>query len=469
MKKQSKKKNNKNLSKLTKVIKLIDTVIENRLFKPVSLTIIVSFILFYSYGYLNILVQDYNESQHRSSKNTPIKINIENDSVDFSLREPQVKSHIVKSGDALLNILIDSNTSEEDIFQILFATRKVFNPRMIKEGDKVSLFFNVKFDYQKDSLNNLQDIKRKVQIQKVEISSGVEEKVVTSRNNDGSYKSEIVKIELRKQLSKYVGVIENGLFVDGVHLGASATTVMNMINLYGYDIDFQRDIRRGDKFEILVEEFYSNDGSRVKNGNILFSSMKLRDRKIDIYMHEHKGENQYYSPKGYSVKKSMLKTPIHGARVSSRYGMRHHPVLGYSKMHKGVDFAARRGTPILAAGSGIINYRGRRGGYGNYIRIKHNSRYSTAYAHASRFNKRFRKGSRVKQGDVIAYVGTTGRSTGPHLHFEVLINGKQINPKKVKATSGSRLKGKSLAKFKISKEKIDKYRETIPKNLTSKL
>jgi len=469
LKKQSKKINKKNLNYLDKAIKLIDTIIESRLFKPVSLSIIVSFVLFYGYGYSKIFLQDYKETKHRSAINTPLKINIENESVDFSLREPQVISHIVKPGDALLNVLIDSNAEEEDIFQILSATRKVFNPRFIKSGDKISLFFNVKFDYEKDSLDKLKDIKRKVQIKKIEISSGVEEKVVTSRNIDGSYGSEIVKIELRKQLSKYVGVIENGLFVDGVNLGASATTVMNMINLYGYDIDFQRDIRRGDKFEILVEEFYSTDGSRVKNGNIIFSSMGLRDRKIDIYMHEHKGDVEYYSPEGFSVKKSMLKTPIHGARVSSRYGMRHHPVLGYSRMHKGVDFAARRGTPILAAGSGVINYRGRNGGYGNYIRIKHNSSYSTAYAHASSFNKKFRKGSRVKQGDVIAYVGTTGRSTGPHLHFEVLINGKQINPKNVKATSGTRLKGKSLAEFKVRKDEIDNYRETIPKNLTSKL
>ena len=465
MKKQHKQKNKKDKSILSTIICLINNAIEQRLFKPVSLSIIVSFILFYGYGYAKILLQDYQEEQSREIASSPIKINIKNDAIDFSLREPHKTSHIVKSGDTLLKILINSDASEEDIFQILSATRKVFNPRLIKQGDKISLFFNVEFDYQKDNLNNVKDIKRNVRIKKVEISNSVEEKIVTARNSDGSYKADIVKVELKKRLSKYVGVIENGLFVDGVSLGASATTVMNMINLYGYDIDFQRDIRRGDKFEVLVEEFYSNDGSRVKNGNILFSSMELKNRKIDIYMYKHKGNVQYYSPKGYSVKKSLLKTPIHGARVSSRYGMRRHPVLGYSRMHKGIDFAARRGTPILAAGSGVITYRGRRGGYGNYVRIRHNSRYSTAYAHASRFNKRFKKGSRVKQGDVIAYVGTTGRSTGPHLHFEVLVNGKQINPKKVKATSGSRLKGKSLTKFKARKEEIDNYRKTIAKNI----
>ncbi|MBL6664996.1 MAG: M23 family metallopeptidase [Rickettsiales bacterium] len=466
MKKKPTKKHTRQKFSPHKIIKLVDNVIEHRLFKPVSVVIIASFVLFYGYGYLKILFQDYKESKYNERVNNPIKINIKNDSIDFSLREPSVISHVVKSGDTLLNILIDVDADEEDIFQILSATRKKFNPRLIKEGDNVSLYFQVSLDYQKDSLNKVKDIKRQVVIKKVEISNNAEEKIVTSRNIDGTYSSNIVKIELRKQLSKYVGEIENGLFVDGVSLGASATTVMNMINQYGYDIDFQRDIRRGNKFEILVEEYYSANGSRVKDGNVIFSSITLKDRQIDMYMYEHKGEVAYYSPAGYSVKKSLLKTPIHGARVSSRYGMRRHPVLGYSRMHKGVDFAARRGTPILAAGSGVINYRGRRGGYGNYIRIKHNSQYSTAYAHASRFSNKFKKGSRVKQGDVIAYVGTTGRSTGPHLHFEVLVNGKQINPSKVKATSGSRLTGKDLAKFKLRKEEIDRYRETIPKNFT---
>lgn len=465
MKKKSKKGHKKQTNYLTKAIKLVDNIIEHRLFKPAAVAIIASFVLFYGYGYLKIFFQDYKEDKYNKQTNTPIKINIENNSVDFSLREPSKISHVVKSGDTLLNILIDVDAVEEDIFQILSATRQVFNPRSIKEGDNVVVYFSVNFDYQKDNLDNVKDIKRNVIIQQIEISNSVEEKVVTARNIDGSYSSKIVKIELRRQISKYVGEIENGLFIDGVSLGASATTVMNMINQYGYDIDFQRDLRSGDKFEILVEEFYSTDGSRVKDGNVIFSSIKLRDRQVDIYMYEHRGEVQYYSPDGYSVKKSLLKTPIHGARVSSRYGMRRHPVLGYSRMHKGVDFAARTGTPILAAGSGVITYRGRKGGYGNYVRIKHDSKYSTAYAHASKFNNKFKKGSRVKQGDVIAYVGTTGRSTGPHLHFEVMVDGKQTNPSKFKATSGTRLQGKDLASFKLRKDEINRYRNTIPKNL----
>lgn len=461
MKRKNKKKSKKSKFTSTNIIKLIDLIIEHKLFKPISISIILSFLLFYGYGYSKIFIADFKENKVKENNRVPITINIRNETIDFSLREPHRISHKIKPGDTLLNILINSGANEEDIFQILLATRKVFNPRYIKEGDDVTLYFNVKFDYRRDDFDKISDVKRKVKIKKLEISSNFEEKVVTSRDINGGYGSKIVKIELRKQIAKYSGVIKSGLFVDGVGSGASATTVMNMINQYGYDIDFQRDLRIGDKFEVLVEEYFSQDGKRVKDGNVIFSAIKLRDREINMYMYEHKGNVQYFSPKGYSVKKSLLKTPIHGARVSSRYGMRRHPVLGYSKMHKGVDFAARRGTPILAAGSGKITYMGRRGGYGNYVRIRHNSRYSTAYAHASRFNKRFKKGSKVKQGDVIAYVGTTGRSTGPHLHFEVLVNGKQINPSKVKATSGSKLRGKSLAAFKLRKEEIDKLRKDI--------
>jgi murein DD-endopeptidase MepM/ murein hydrolase activator NlpD len=185
-------------------------------------------------------------------------------------------------------------------------------------------------------------------------------------------------------------------------------------------------------------------------------------------MHKVGNVIEYFDKKGQSIRKSLLRTPVNGARISSGFGLRRHPVLGYSKMHKGTDFAAPSGTPILAAGNGTIVYRGRKGSYGNYVQIKHNAEYSTAYAHASKFNNRFRLGSKVKQGDVVAYIGTTGRSTGPHLHFEVLRSGKQINPAKVKATSGLTLRGKELESFKRSKGEIESHRRNLPNNVASK-
>lgn len=460
MKIKNKKKHQKSKINLAKILLIIDRIIEHKLFKPVSIAIIVSFLLFYSVGYLNSFIFDYKERSLKITPQDPIKINITDESTDLSLKTVQKMSHIVKSGDTLLSILIDSHTSEEDIFQILSATKKTFNPRMIKANDKVVVFFRVKIDYKKDESGRVRDIEREVLVDKIEISNSVEQKIVVEKDEKGVYRSKIVKIELVKKISKYMGTIDNGLFVDGVQMGASATSVMNMINLYSYDVDFQRDIRSGDKFEILVEEYYSKDGQRLKDGNILYSSLSLRGRKIEIYMYDNKGQIEYFSPEGYSIKKSLLRTPINGARVSSRYGMRRHPVLGYSKMHKGIDFAASRGTPILAAGSGTIIYMARYGSFGNYVKIKHNSIYSTAYAHTQRFNPRFRVGSKVKQGDVIAYVGTTGRSTGPHLHFELLQNGRQINPSTVKITSGAKLTGASLTKFKNKKNEIDGYRKS---------
>jgi murein DD-endopeptidase MepM/ murein hydrolase activator NlpD len=235
-----------------------------------------------------------------------------------------------------------------------------------------------------------------------------------------------------------------------------------MINLYGYELDFQRDLHGGDRFEMLVESFYSEDGKKLRDGNVLFSSLMLKNRTIEIYMHKINNKVEYFDAKGNSVRKSLLRTPINGARVSSGFGMRRHPILGYSKMHKGTDFAAITGTPILAAGNGLVVFAGKKGGYGNYIEIKHNKEYSTAYAHANNFSKKIKKGIKVQQGEVIAYVGSTGRSTGPHLHFELIHKGQQINPSSVKSMSGIRLAGKELLKFNKRKQEIDIYRQKMP-------
>ncbi|MFM7702102.1 MAG: peptidoglycan DD-metalloendopeptidase family protein, partial [Alphaproteobacteria bacterium] len=303
---------------------------------------------------------------------------------------------------------------------------------------------------------------KKIIISNITIPSAIDENIVVTRKNDGGYDARELKVKLLKYNSRYFGVIKNGLFVDGVEAGISPNAMMNMINIYGYDVDFQRDIHSGDKFEMLVESFYDEDGKKVRDGNVLFSSLTLQNRKIEIYMHKISDKVEYFDAKGNSVRKSLLRTPINGARVSSGFGMRRHPILGYSKMHKGVDFAASIGTPILAAGSGTIVYMARKGGYGNYVQIKHNGDYSTAYGHASRFNKKFKNGSKVKQGDVVAYVGNTGRSTGPHLHFELIYRGIQVNPAKVKATSGIKLVGKELVRFESTKNEIDRYRRNTP-------
>jgi murein DD-endopeptidase MepM/ murein hydrolase activator NlpD len=240
---------------------------------------------------------------------------------------------------------------------------------------------------------------------------------------------------------------------------------MDMIRIYSWDIDFQRSIRSGDRFELLYEAKVTNTGTLVRYGNILYASLKLGSLSYPLYRFKIKnGSTDFFDSNGHSAQKALMRTPINGARLSSRYGTRRHPILGFNKMHRGVDFAAPRGTPIFAAGSGTIVYRSRNGAYGNYIRIRHYSQYSTAYAHLSKFNSNVTKGSRVRQGQIIGYVGTTGRSTGAHLHYEILRRGRQTNPMRVKMPSGTRLKGPDQIKFKISKAKIlQKLKDLSPK------
>ncbi len=409
---------------------------------------------------LRSLLADYHDAKERNVRMTPIKINLAALESKFDLAEDQIVDHRVKSGETMSHILADVGADNVEISLILESMKKVFALNQLTVGNEVTVKYRVKISYNEDK-----SVKRNVIVSEVVVTPSVEERIVASRNQDGSYVAKKIQIKLTRHVSKYLGVIKNSLFEDGVSSGISPNTMMQMINLYGYDVDFQRDIHDGDKFEMIVESFYDEEGKKVKDGSVLFSSLVLQNKPINIYLHKVKGQVEYFDEKGNSVRKSLLRTPINGARISSGFGMRRHPVLGYSKMHKGTDFAAPTGTPIFAAGAGVITYFGVKGGYGNYVQIRHNSEYSTAYGHASRFNKKFRVGSRVKQGDVVAYVGTTGRSTGPHLHFEVIYKGQQVNPAKVKATSGIKLAGKELNAFLANKAEIDGYRKNVPNQI----
>lgn len=448
----------------------VDFLIEHHLFKPISLSIILCFGVFKIYDYSSFYISEYKEKQIRKLASIPIKINISEVQIDFDIEEDQIVEKRIKQGDTLLKILSDIGTSEQDIFAILNSLKKFTSPKNLGVGDMITITYRSKILLNKspnDNTNQDNNVNRKVIVNNVSISPSPNTQFSSHRNQDGTYIAKEENVKLTRYISRYSGSIKKGLFVDGVNSGISPTSMMNMINLYGYDIDFQRDLHKGDKFEMLVESFYNENGKKIRDGNVLYSSITLSNRSIDIYMHKIDEKIEYFDSKGNSVKKSLLRTPINGARVSSGFGMRRHPILGYSKMHKGSDFAAPTGTPIMAAGSGVVAYMGIKGGYGNYVQIKHNQEYATAYGHVSRFNKKFHVGAKVKQGDIVAYVGSTGRSTGPHLHFEVIYKGEQVNPAKVKATSGIRLAGKDLAKFELSRAEIDKYRRNIP-NLIKK-
>ena len=256
------------------------------------------------------------------------------------------------------------------------------------------------------------------------------------------------------------GVIANSLFASAQKIDVDAEVIVEFARIFGFEIDFQRDIRKNDEFQIFYERFEDDEGENFKNGNILFAYLKNSGREIKLYRYKDSKNNiGYYTPDGKSIEKALMKTPINGARLSSGYGMRKHPILGYNKLHQGTDFAARRGTPIMASGSGTVERASWFGAYGKYVRIRHNSTYKTAYAHLSKFGRNIKAGKKVRQGQIIGYVGSTGRSTGPHLHYEVLVNNKRINSQRLKLPSGKKLSKNEMENFNLEKQRIDQLAE----------
>ncbi len=467
------KRQSKKTSLIAKLALFAEEIIEHKLFKPITVSIITSFILFSSFSYLKGYLEDRRISSQKLDGAHQIKINIP-DNYSFNLNQTHSVQKEIKSGDTILKILLDLGATDSDVFSILSELGKVYSPKQINVGDKINIKYKVEISYSKNKNEPSKDTDstpknnyRKVFITNINLAPSPEKEIdiLGTKNADGtySYKTKETIKKLTKHIVKYSAKIKNGLYVDGTDAGISPKIMINMINLYSFDVDFQRDIREGDDFEILFETFYDEKGNSVKDGDVLFASLNLqRKRTIDMYLNTSSGKNEYFDSKGNSVKKSLLKTPINGARISSGYGVRKHPILGYTKIHKGIDFAAPMGTPIFAAGSGTISYYGRKGGYGNFVQIRHNADYSTGYGHASRFVKSIKVGSKVKQGDIVAYVGSTGRSTGPHLHYEIILKGKQVNPSSVKSTSGLTLAGKELKKFLASKATIDGLLKNTP-------
>ena len=251
------------------------------------------------------------------------------------------------------------------------------------------------------------------------------------------------------------GRITHSLYKSANNLKIPINLIVEFARIYGFQIDFQRDIRKNDSFQIMYEAFEDENGKIFETGNIIFADLVLGEQNNTLYYFKNKKDGGHYDFNGKSVKKALMKTPINGARLSSSFGMRKHPIDGFTKMHRGTDFAAPKGTPIMASGDGVIVRARWCGSGGNCIKIKHNSTYSTVYAHMSKFASGMKSGRRVKQGQVIGYVGSTGKSTGPHLHYEVIENGKKINSQKLKLPSGKILKGKNRKKFEVERIKLD--------------
>ncbi len=276
---------------------------------------------------------------------------------------------------------------------------------------------------------------------------------VRKLSNEFTVKENILKLYKKEVVVK--NKITNNLYSSAVNSNIEPNIIIEFARVFGFEVDFQRDIRKGDWFEIYYEKF-EDDNNKVRDtGKIIYASMYVNGEEINLYNFEYKNEQEYYDIKGKSITKSLMKTPINGARLSSSFGMRKHPILGYNKMHRGTDFAAPSGTPIMASGSGTVTRARWCGGGGNCVKIKHNSTYQTIYAHMKSFAKGIKEGKKVKQGQIIGYVGSTGMSTGPHLHYEVIVNGKKVNSQKLKLPSGKILKGDARKEFELKRIKID--------------
>ncbi len=365
-----------------------------------------------------------------------------------TLQWPRSVNVTVSSGHALLNILIDHGVSHDEAFEIVDSLNKKFNPKDLRVGDTLLL----ELEKDKTRANSTA-----AQLTNMEIKVSPTEMVRVQRDAGGEYSSQTIEKKVHTELARSAGIINKQY--DGFYKVAkkdkTPDEVINaLIKAYSYDVDFQRDIHAGDKIEILYEKKITEDNQTVGSGKVLYATLSTKGKDIPIYFYNDGNSEGFFKENGESIVKKLLRTPVDGARISSGFGMRHHPILGYSKMHKGIDFAAPTGTPIYAAGDGVIAFAGNKGGYGNFVIVHHNDTYATGYGHASRIAAGITVGKKVKQGDIIAYVGSTGNSTGPHLHYEIVQSGMQVNPSSVKFAGLDKLSGKKLASFKAFKNSI---------------
>ena len=349
-------------------------------------------------------------------------------------------TYLINNNDTVEKILKKFEIKNQDIknISIKLKEKKLSN---IYSGRKLLLIFKKLEDNSKTVVSLVFPISN---TNSVEIKKSKDDFVI---------KENILKLYKREVVAR--NLIKNNLYSAAIDADVEPNIIIEFARIFGFEVDFQRDIRKGDWFEILYEKF-EDDNNKVRDtGKIIYASMYVNGEEINLYNFNYKNEMEYYDIKGKSITKSLMKTPINGARLSSSYGMRKHPILGYNKMHRGTDFAARSGTPIMASGTGTVTRARWCGGGGNCVKIKHNSTYETIYAHMKSFAKGIKEGRKVRQGQIIGYVGSTGMSTGPHLHYEVVVNGKKVNSQRLKLPSGKTLKGKAREKFEFKRIKID--------------
>ncbi len=348
--------------------------------------------------------------------------------------------YIIESNDSIGKILKKFKISESEIQKIVDGLKKK-NLTNIYAGRELNIVLKKLSSTNNTVVNILYPINNTLSVE------------IKKNRELFEIKENILKLTKKEAVIK--NLINNNLYSAAIEAGIEPNIIIEFARIYGFEIDFQRDIRKGDAFEIYYEKFLDDNNVVRDTGKIIFAHMNVNNREINLYNFKDDDGSGYYDISGKSIVKSLMKTPINGARLSSSFGMRKHPILGFNKMHRGTDFAAPTGTPIMASGSGTVTRARWCGGGGNCVKIRHNSTYETIYAHMSKFAKGIREGKKVKQGQIIGYVGSTGLSTGPHLHYEVIVNGKKVNSQKLKLPSGKILKNKARENFELERIKID--------------
>ena len=407
--------------------------------------VILLFSFFFLLGTSYILAIFYGENLV-NEKSVTTEISTKNQAVNseekLKIDLTFVKKYFLKEGDTFTNVLRQTNLNENEIDNIIGIISKKIDLRKLKVGTIIETY--------------TKSIGDKTIVNEIIIYPDSEKRIYVQKVNNNFIAGEDKK-KLFQKLFLHQVEIHNSIYASLKKVGIPDEIIMEFVQLYSFDIDFQRDIRKGNKIKVFFDVYTDSQNEFVKSGKIYFSEIVLDDVSYDLYRFSIEGDEfvEYFNSEGKSATKALMKTPINGARLSSGFGLRKHPILGYNKKHQGVDFAAPTGTPIMAAGTGYIEFVGNNGGAGKYIRIKHLNGYKTSYSHLSKYASGIKKNVKVRQGQVIGYVGNTGMSTGPHLHYEVIFNGKRINPMKMKLPSGKQLKDENLEIFIQEKERID--------------
>ncbi len=432
-----------------------------------------------------------------ASTNAPLDYSLASERAGSDSDNSGVETHTItmSPGDTLVGTLTDAGVSDADANAAVVALSRAYNVRSLRAGQSFDLTFETTpqplvkpqaaarpvshvaqityappagaADSQGDfSDNSVQDVTPPPagKLLSLSFSPTVEHQVTVSRTTDGAFTANDQMLQLSAKYHHAGATIDSSLYLAAMQAGIPADVVVQMIHMFSYEVDFQRDLRPGNSFKVLYSYYYTPDGRPAKQGDIAYAEMKLGGRTLALYRYDPKGPDgpDYFDEHGQSAKAMLMKTPVDGARITSGFGMRFHPILGYTRMHKGIDFGVPTGTPVMAAGSGVIKQEGWSNGYGNFLLINHENGYSTAYGHLSRFAPGTHVGSRVRQGQVVALSGATGMATGPHLHYEIRINNVQVNPAAVKIATGRRLFGRDLVAFKEARAHIDNELASMP-------